>query len=214
MQEALGSINLLSIWPLLVVIVIVGVAYAIVVVLKANPHEKDAPDESGGADVLPYAPRQGVLTAGELAFFPVLLSAVRLVAEQRQAAEPLVLAKVRLADVVEVATAESGSLSLTPSQRTTAQNRINSKHVDFVVCHPQTTRPLVVVELDDSSHNQPRRQARDEFVDRVCGSGPRPIHVLHVRASSSYDAERLAKQIQEALVPIAAAGSSSSKAQR
>lgn len=201
--------TLTSMWPVLVLIVLLALAWGLLELLKAKrlpPSKQEGVDVE--SEVLPYAVRSGVLTEGERAFFPSLVEASRLVAKARQSTNPLILAKVRLADIVEVqsptlqsvATAEPRS-ALTASQRTTAQNRINAKHVDFVLCHPQTTRPILVVELDDASHKQPHRQSRDEFVDRVCSSGPSPLPVIHIRAAARYDPDTIASELQKRLAP-------------
>ncbi len=222
MTVTLSSINLTAFWPIIALLAVLTVAWLLVELLRVKRKVSATESEPENATTsLPYVVREGVLTQGERAFFPVLLQAARIVAADRQAPDPLVLAKVRLADIVEVQQPElrsdkggSDFATLTPSQRTTAQNRINAKHVDFVLCHPQTTRPLLVIELDDSSHREPRRQARDEFVDRVCASGPRPIAVLHVRAAGSYDASKIAGQIQQALDSTRHAAATSAPSRR
>jgi len=71
----------------------------------------------------------------------------------------------------------------------TAFNKINKKHVDFVLCHPETYEIAAVFELDDSSHKKKDRQERDAFLDQALVSANIPIH--HIKASNQYDAERL-----------------------
>lgn len=49
--------------------------------------------------------------------------------------------------------------------------KIQSKHVDFVICD-KYAHVKAIVELDDSSHNRPDRAERDQFVDQIlinCG---------------------------------------------
>jgi hypothetical protein len=126
---------------------------------------------------LPYTRQPELLTRAERDFFAVL----------RAAAPPgwHVFPQVRLANLV------------TPRQGvrnwTLHFNRVAAKCVDFVLCAPHDTAPLLVVELDDSSHNRPDRQARDAFVDAALGSAGLPI--LHVRWRPRYDAEELAAAI-------------------
>ena len=50
-----------------------------------------------------------------------------------------------------------------------ALGKIQSKHVDFVICD-QNLYIKAIVELDDKSHDQPDRQERDRFVDDVLTS--------------------------------------------
>jgi very-short-patch-repair endonuclease len=135
-----------------------------------------------------YAARGYVLSPAERSLLPVLEEAVRMLAAERRLPVPRVFASVRLAEVLEVDRSVEGR-----SARQSAQNRIQSKQADFVVCHPQDTLPLLIVELDDGSHARPDRRERDEFVDRACASAGLPI--LHVRAAASYDVRRLAAEI-------------------
>lgn len=68
--------------------------------------------------------------------------------------------KVRLLDLVEPRRGE-GFMS--------ALGKIQSKHVDFVICD-QNLYIKAIIELDDNSHDQPDRQERDRFVDDVLTS--------------------------------------------
>lgn len=80
-------------------------------------------------------------------------------------------AKVRLFDLVEPKTGIEN--------RKTYQNKIQAKHVDFVICDKKLVA-RTVIELDDSTHDTPNGITRDNFVDEVlqsCG-----YKVLHIRA--------------------------------
>ena len=68
--------------------------------------------------------------------------------------------KVRLLDLVEPIGGE-GYMSYL--------GKIQSKHVDFVLCD-QDLRIKAILELDDNSHNQQDRKERDLFVDEVLQS--------------------------------------------
>lgn len=158
---------------------------------RTSGRASDREDES-----VTYVVREGVLSAGERAFWPVLQEAVRLVSASRvtsAAVPPVVLCNVRLADVLGVSEAGSGDRSV----RQGAINRITSKQVDFVVCDGVSTRALLVVELDDRSHARGDRRERDAFVDRACASAGLPI--MHVPAAASYTAKDIARQIVQAL---------------
>ena len=147
---------------------------------------------------LEYRVRERVLSPGECAFLPVLREAVQIAWAARKsqpAPLPVVLASVRLAEVLEVTTSRAKD----PSGWQSAFNKINSKQVDFVICDAATTRPLVVVELDDRTHGRADRQDRDAAVDQACASASLPV--LHVRAAGSYNAEEIAKRIVGALSP-------------
>ncbi len=63
-------------------------------------------------------------------------------------------------------------------------NKIDRKHVDFLLCDSATMQPLVGIELDDSSHQRPDRQARDLFVDGVFAAAQLPL--LHIPVKRGY----------------------------
>ena len=63
-------------------------------------------------------------------------------------------------------------------------NKIQQKHVDFVLCEPGPMRPVAVVELDDTSHQRRDRQERDELLDQVFQAAGLPI--IHFAARSGY----------------------------
>ena len=103
---------------------------------------------------LPYDAIPSVLTRGELAFFDVLMHVV--------AGRYQVLAKVRLADLVEVT-------DNSPNRRAWFM-RISQKHIDFVLCDRPSMRPLLLIELDDRSHHRGDRVERDDFVNQCLDS--------------------------------------------
>lgn len=81
-----------------------------------------------------------------------------------------VFAKVRLMDLL---TPRNGH----PNYKT-LRNKVQSKHVDFVLCDEKLVARHVV-ELDDSSHKQHNRKERDDFVDTVLRScGYNVIHMF------------------------------------
>ena len=100
-----------------------------------------------------------------------------------------VFAKVRLLDLVDLPKGTENRQSHT--------NRVISKHVDFLLCDREKLSPLLVIELDDSSHERDDRAQRDAFVDEALGAAGLPI--LHVSANRSYAPKELADLIQEKL---------------
>lgn len=129
---------------------------------------------------LPYGLKDDFLSAAELSFFHVLRSAV--------GADLVVLAKVRLGDLL---------FTRQPQKNQGARNRIQQKHVDFVLCDPATMRPRLAVELDDTSHQREDRKQRDGFVDEALKAAGLPI--LHVRAARAYAPRELAELVRAAL---------------
>ncbi|HEX7516302.1 MAG TPA: DUF2726 domain-containing protein [Chthoniobacterales bacterium] len=132
-----------------------------------------APDwQPPKADSLPYLKKQYFFSAAERSFYEIL--------KRLAPAEHTVFAKVRLADLVYVSKGTASWQS--------HFNRINRKHLDFVLCN-RDLAPLVAIELDDSSHDEEDRQSRDEFVDEVLAAAALPI--LHVRAKRAYNLDEV-----------------------
>lgn len=131
----------------------------------------------------PYAPASALLTAGERAFAQVLHQAV--------GADFQICPKVRLADVIVVRP------GISPKHRHVSFSRICGKHLDFVLCDPETFEILGIIELDDRSHGAASRRERDAFVDEALGAAGLPI--LHMPAQRSYSARKLRTQVLELL---------------
>jgi very-short-patch-repair endonuclease len=100
------------------------------------------------------------------------------------------ITKVRLGDLFFVRQ---------PHKNHAARNRIDRKHIDFLICDAMTMRPLVGIELDDASHQRKDRKERDDFVDRVFAAAGLPV--IHVPAARSYQPKELAEAIDRALAP-------------
>lgn len=129
---------------------------------------------------LPYQKRDDFLSAAELSFYRVLLTGLD--------GSFTVCPKVNLSDVIFVV-GRHGSQSY--------RNKIDRKHVDFLLCAPTTMMPIIGVELDDASHSRPDRQDRDRFVDQVFEAAGLPL--LHVRAASGYNPQQLSQLVHDAV---------------
>jgi hypothetical protein len=103
----------------------------------------------------------------------------------------IILTKVRIADVVGI------RKGLEARDRQAALNRVVSKHVDFLLVQESDARPVVAIELDDSTHDRPDRSDRDSFVDQVFHSVGLPL--LHIKASASYNPRDIHAAIEGAL---------------
>jgi len=129
-------------------------------------------------DDFPYQLQHNFLTPSELNFFQSLRRAV--------GNRAVICPKVRLGDVVWVNVKDR-------SQAVGYTNKIDRKHVDFLLCDPATMKPLVGIELDDSSHEREDRQARDVFVDGVFAAAGLPL--IHVPVKRAYVVEEIAAQL-------------------
>jgi hypothetical protein len=65
-------------------------------------------------------------------------------------------------------------------------NKIAQKHVDFLLCDPQSMKLYCGIELDDSSHSQPNRANRDIFMDRVFQTAN--LKLFHMPLKAGYTA--------------------------
>lgn len=151
------------VWILLVVVIIV------VVLVKLLRERHGQTDPAAGADLLPYVTRACLLSPAEMSFYNVLRMALP--------ADRQIVIKPRLADVLDV------THGLVPAERRRAFNRISQKHADFVICDLGCT-PELVIELDDRSHSQADRSARDTLVDRIYKAAGLPV--IHQAAQASY----------------------------
>jgi hypothetical protein len=96
--------------------------------------------------------------------------------------------KVNLGDVFFVAR---------PNENQSYRNRIDRKHLDFLLCDPMTMRPVLGIELDDSSHKRVSRQERDQLVDDVFKAAGLPLE--HVRVHVNYDVADLSRWLSQYL---------------
>ena len=119
---------------------------------------------------LGFAKREPLFTPAERSFLGAL--------EQALDGSYRVFGKVRLGDIVRPAK------GLSNSKRATAHNKINQKHVDFVVCSVSDLAVVGAVELDDKSHERDDRSSRDQFVDRALADAKIPV--IHFSAKKGY----------------------------
>ena len=81
------------------------------------------------------------------------------------------LAKVRLADLIE---ADERNYS----NKQFAFYKIQAKHIDFALCDKSNLEPVLIIEIDDNTHNDAERIKRDNFVDEVLNkTGYKIVHL-------------------------------------
>lgn len=128
--------------------------------------------------------RVWLLSKAERSFYGVLVEAV--------GQKGLVFAKVRVADVLAPRGLRGG-----PWQR--AFNAISAKHFDFVICDPGNCFVKLAIELDDASHDNPKRQQRDAFLDHATASAGLPL--VRLKAARGYQLLELRERLEGYLVP-------------
>ena len=72
-------------------------------------------------------------------------------------------------------------------------NQISQKSLDFVVIRRADSKLMLAIELDDATHLQANRIARDELLDAIMHDAGLPL--LHVPVQSHYDRHALQMQL-------------------
>jgi hypothetical protein len=167
--------NLTLLIAVAVVLLLIAIALAVLKTKGSAREDKSKPDV--------YYLKKSLFSPAERSFFGVL--------ESLDYEGVTIASKVGLMDIFGVKKGpERGG-------RQGAVNRIRAKHVDFLLIQSTDGRPLLGIELDDSSHEEEERAARDSFVDSVFASAGLPI--LHVVAKAAYDPKEVHRKIDEAL---------------
>lgn len=127
---------------------------------------------------LPYRLKTSLLTPAERSFLGVL--------EKVLPEGVKVWPKVRLLDLLTV--------EARGSERQAALNRVQAKHLDFLLVRARDAKPLLAIELDDRSHEQEARQARDRFLERLVGKIGLPL--ARVRVKEAYTLEEVRRMVE------------------
>ena len=173
--------DILSFLQTYYIFIIIGVLLAIANFLPRKEKEKTEKTEKT-VDFAwckdHYERKDSLLTDNEIAYYQELKVVVGDHFE--------IFSKVRLEDVIK-------AKSWTDN---TARNKIKSRHIDFLLCDPNTFKPKIAIELDDKSHNRSDRMERDKFYNELFEACQLPL--LHVPAQGRYKKE----DIRDDLVAI------------
>jgi len=118
---------------------------------------------------LAYWRKKVFFSSAERSFYEIL---------RRIAPDYTVFAKVRLCDVI-FASARGKTWR-------TKHDRIQSKHLDFLICDA-TLAPVMAVELGDSSQTEANRKTCDQLVDAALAAARVPILRIPVARSYAID---------------------------
>ena len=135
-------------------------------------------DEKSSKIEYPYHQVDEFISAAELNFFFNLKAVV---GDSFQ-----LFSKVRLGDLFYAKTGEFG-------KNRGYTNKINQKHVDFLLCDSKTLKPILGIELDDKSHQVAKRQERDDFIDHVFEAAKLPL--MHISVQRSYSQSELKSKL-------------------
>lgn len=136
-----------------------------------NPDLKDN-------EKFPYVLNSALLTNKEAKFYKSL----KPIADKLNLS---IFSKIRIADIVSAPKDTQNYIKWF--------NYIKSKHVDFVLFDDKF-KPLLVIEVDDLTHDTAKGIKRDEFVDKVFNQVG--LKILHIRL---WKDEELTKQVVQAL---------------
>lgn len=128
-------------------------------------------------NIYPYKKKQYLLTIAEKNFYDVLKLAI-------EDTNYYICPMVRLADIIYVDKTD---------ERQKYFNKIQSKHIDFLLCDADTLSPMIAIELDDSSHSQKDRKERDKFVDKALETVE--LEIIRFKARKSYNLNEIREKI-------------------
>ena len=137
--------------------------------------------ETEEAIKFPYSLRDDFMSNAEFSFYKVMTQVIN--------NKAIICPKVSLNDIFFVTEKDR-------SQHQIHLNKINRKHVDFLLCTKETLKPICAIELDDSSHLRQDRIERDAFVDKVFEASGLPL--VRFKNKSSYSIN----EIEEHLLPM------------
>ncbi len=172
--------NLLYFFGIVLGIVILA---AIAVALKNaenNTEDSDEKDNNDDTEIYPYTKKQYILSPAEYSFYKALIL--------HMPEQLIIMAKMRVADIIDI---EKG---LDKSQRSSAWNRIKSKHFDFVILDKKTCTVQSIIELDDSTHNSKKAEKNDTLKNKACEAAGITMHRIPVKRG--YTASDLCALIQ------------------
>lgn len=137
-------------------------------------------------DRLPYRLRQQFLSYTEL----VLFSALQKIADGRY----IVCPKVALNDLFYIQR---------PNENVHFYNKIFRKHVDFLLCEPQSMKPAFGVEVIKPVAKEETR-AVDQYMQELFLSAGLPL--VHVRSRETYELGELVQMFKQAVEKTRQAG--------
>lgn len=156
--------TLIIVLGVIVVVFIVAIAIMAGIIKSANQNTDNVETEEETENTLkieyPYYGKY-LLSSNEYNFYKTLKPITDKYKLQ-------IIPKVRMWDIIGV------NKGLNKSEKTSAENRIKSKHFDFVLADSNLYIKCVI-ELDDSSHNSEKAKASDEFKNKVCETVNLPI---------------------------------------
>lgn len=145
--------------------------------IDLNNRTSDSIEQLQVHEELPYKKKQYLLSVAEKNFYEVLKTAI-------QDTDYYICPKVRLADIIYVGKTD---------KRQSYFNKIQSKHIDFLLCTADTLSPVIAIELDDNSHFRKDRIKRDAFVDKALKAAG--LKIIRFNVKHSYVVNEIKEKI-------------------
>ncbi|MGJ0848619.1 DUF2726 domain-containing protein [Tissierella praeacuta] len=149
-----------TLFPIVGIVIIISF---LTTILKNKNTKSDIFD-----DIYPYEKKKYLLSVAEKNFYDILTLAIKDTAYY-------ICPKVRLADIIVVGKTD---------KRQSYFNKIQSKHIDFLLCDKNSLVPLLAIELDDSSHLKDDRISRDDFVNKALESAK--LDLIRFKVQQAY----------------------------
>lgn len=111
-----------------------------------------------------------------------------LLLKQRLGEDYILLSKVRIEDFIDIDQTISSW-----ADRQSFRGFIKSRHVDFLICDMATTKPLLAIELDGSSHFKLKRIERDNLVTDIYAEAKLPLKRIRVGSDFAVEVEEIKK---------------------
>ena len=134
--------------------------------------------EPSTGPMYPFKRKSYFLSKAEVSFYQVLKSTLQ--------EKAVICPKIRLSDILS-----------TETRNVTYWNQISQKHIDFLLCRPDTMEPILAIELDDSSHTSAKAQKSDNFKNEAFKAAGLPL--LRMSAKRGYNIEELRTAIKSAM---------------
>lgn len=134
----------------------------------------------------PFKKKRYLMTQTEYKFYEVLHGIIK--------DKFFIMPQVALSRIIEV---QDGLTKYGSDSWYANFSRINKKTVDFVIFDKIYLSPMLIIELDDYTHNYFSRQKRDEFLDGALKAAD--LNVLHIKPQYSYNVQTLEQIIFEKL---------------
>jgi very-short-patch-repair endonuclease len=135
-----------------------------------------------GHDQFPYQAKQYFFSNAEASFYHFLNN---MVGENH-----IIFPHVALRDLIAVT-------GVAKSSYYQYYNKIDRKQVDFLLVDSKNLKPVLVIELDDSSHQRADRAERDGYVEKALAAAGIPIARIPVK--HSYDAKEISEMFSRAI---------------